>query len=100
MAVVVLMLGSLNDQVISIYGASDYVGYRGSVLIHWSWNKITALFQDPILKWIFLNENIRILINISLKFVATDPINNIPSLFLIVACHLVSTKPLSQPMLV
>ena len=37
-------------------------------------------FPDDIFKWIFLNENIWIWLNISLKFVPKDPINNIPAL--------------------
>ena len=67
------MTGSLQHQIISIQGAIDYVGYTGSVLIHWSWNKMTTIFQTAILKWIFLNEYKRISINISLKFVPMDP---------------------------
>ena len=35
-------------------------------------------FPHDIFKWIFLNENVWILINISLKFVPKGPINNIP----------------------
>ena len=35
-------------------------------------------FSDDIFKWIFLNENVWISINISLKFVPRGPINNIP----------------------
>ena len=38
-------------------------------------------FADDIFKCIFLKENIRIPIGISLKFVAKGPINNIPALF-------------------
>ena len=37
-------------------------------------------FPNDILKWIFLNENVWILIKISLKFVLKGPINNIPAL--------------------
>ena len=37
-------------------------------------------FPDDIFKWIFLNENVWISINISLKFVLKGPINNIPAL--------------------
>ena len=37
-------------------------------------------FADDIFKCIFLNENVLILIKISLKFVPTGPINNIPAL--------------------
>ena len=42
-------------------------------------------FPDEILRWIFLNENLWILINISLKFVPRVPINNIPALVQIMA---------------
>ena len=37
-------------------------------------------FTDDIFKRIFFNENIRISIKISLKFVPEGPINNIPAL--------------------
>ena len=37
-------------------------------------------FADDIFKRIFLNENVRILIKISLKFVPKGPINNNPAL--------------------
>ena len=37
-------------------------------------------FPDDILKWIFLNDNVSISIEISLKFVPTGQINNIPAL--------------------
>ena len=38
------------------------------------------LFPDDILKWIFLNDNVWISIEISLKFVPMGQINNIPAL--------------------
>ena len=47
-------------------------------------------------KCIFLNENVWISIEISLKFVPKDPINNIPALDQIKACHLFGNKPLSE----
>ena len=37
-------------------------------------------FPDDVLKWIFLNENVSILLKISLKFVPKVRINNIPAL--------------------
>ena len=37
-------------------------------------------FADDIFKGIFFNENVRISIEISLKFVPEGPINNIPAL--------------------
>ena len=42
-------------------------------------------FPDDILKWIFLNENVWISINISLKFVPRGPINNITTLVQVMA---------------
>ena len=37
-------------------------------------------FADDLFKCIFLNENVRIPIKISLKFIPKGPINNIPAL--------------------
>ena len=42
-------------------------------------------FADDMFKWIFLNENVWIPIEISLKFVPKGPINNIPALVRIMA---------------
>ena len=59
-----------------------------------------CLFADDIFKRMFLNENIWILITISLKFVPKGPINNIPALVQIMAWRRPGDKPLSEPMLV
>ena len=57
-------------------------------------------FPDNIFKCIFLNENVWILIKISLKLVPKGPINNIPSLIQIMARHQTGNKPLSEIMLI
>ena len=57
-------------------------------------------YFDYTFKRIFVNENVRILIEISLKFVPKGPINNIPSLVQIMAWRLPGDKPLSGPMTV
>ena len=58
-------------------------------------------FPDDIFKWIFLNENIWISINVSLlKFIPKGPINNIPTLVQIMAWRRLGDKPLSEPMMV
>ena len=57
-------------------------------------------FPDDIFKWIFLNENVWISINISLKFVPKGPINNIPTLVQVMAWRRPGDKPLSEPMMV
>ena len=57
-------------------------------------------FADDTFKRIFFNENIRILIKISLKFVPKGPINNNPTLVQIMAWRRPGDKPLSEPMMV
>ena len=57
-------------------------------------------FADDIFKRIFLNENVSILIKISLNFIPKGPINNIPALVQIMAWHRPGDKPLSEPMMV
>ena len=56
-------------------------------------------FPDDILKWIFLNTNVWIWINISLKFVLRCPINNIPTLVQVMAWCRPGNKPLFEPMM-
>ena len=57
-------------------------------------------FADDIFKWIFLNENVWISINISQNFVAMGPINNITKLVKVMAWRRSGDKPLSEPMMV
>ena len=57
-------------------------------------------FADDTYKCIFANENVRILIQISLKLVPEGPINNIPALVQMMAWRRPGDKPLSEPMMV
>ena len=57
-------------------------------------------FADDTFKRIFLNENVRISIKISLKFVPKGPIKNNPALVQIMAWRRSGDKPLSEPMMV
>ena len=57
-------------------------------------------FTDDIFKCIFLDENIWISINISLKLIFKGPVHNIIALVQIMAWHWPSDKPLSEPMMV
>ena len=57
-------------------------------------------FGDDILKCIFFNENVWIMIKITLKFVPKCPINNIPALIQTMAWHRPGDKPLSESMMV
>ena len=53
-----------------------------------------------IFKWIFLNENVWVSINMSLKFVPKGPVSNIPALVQIIAWCWLGDRPLSEPMMV
>ena len=57
-------------------------------------------FADDTFKRIFLNENVRILMKISLTFVPKAPINNIPALVQMMAWRPPGDKPLSEPMMI
>ena len=57
-------------------------------------------FADDILICSFFNENARISLKISLKFVPKFRINNIPALVQIMAWRRPGDKPLSEPMMV
>ena len=57
-------------------------------------------FPDDIFKWIFLNENVWIVINISLKFVPRGPIKNIPTLVQVMAWRRPGDMLLFEPMMV
>ena len=56
-------------------------------------------FADNIFTCIFFNENVWILIKISLKFVLRCPINNIPALVQIMAWCRPGDKPWPEPMM-
>ena len=62
-------------------------------------DKMAAILADDIFKCIFLNENDRIRIQISLKFVARSPIDHKPALVQVMASRRIGDKPLSKPML-
>ena len=61
---------------------------------------MVANLADDIFKCIFLNENDRIMIQISLKFVPRSPIDNKPALAQVMVWHQTCTKPLPEPMMV
>ena len=60
---------------------------------------MAAILADDNFKCIFLNENDRIPIQISLKFVPRSPIDSKPALVYVMAWRLSGDKPLPEPML-
>ena len=69
-------------------------------LTHWGRDKMAAISQKTLSIAFFVNENVRISIEFSLKFVPKGPINNIPALVQIMAWRRPGDKPLSEPMMV
>ena len=69
-------------------------------LSHRSQDKMAAIFWTTFSNGFFLNQNVCILIKISLKCVPMGPINNIPALVQIMAWCRPSNKPLSEPKMV
>ena len=79
--------------------------YDACILTYWSFNTLRPRqnrrhFADDTFKHIFLNENVRISIKISLKFVPKGPFNNNSALVQIKAWRRPGDKPLSEPMMV
>ena len=77
-----------------------HVPVKSKFVNTWRPRQYGRRFPDDTFKRIFLNENVRILIKISLKFVPKGPINNIPALVQIMARRRSGDKPLSEPMMV
>ena len=70
------------------------------ILTHLPLDKIAAILADEIFKRIFLNENFRISIKISLKFVPKGPIDNKSALVQVMAWHWTGDKSLPEAMVV
>ena len=60
---------------------------------------MATILSDNIFKRIFLNENIKISIQISLKFVPNGPIDNKSALVLVMAWRQTGDKPLPEAMM-
>ena len=60
---------------------------------------MAAILADDIFKCIFLNEHDKIAIQISLKHVPRNPIDNKPALVQVMAWRRTGDKPLSEPMM-
>ena len=60
---------------------------------------MATILSENNFKCIFLNENDRILIQISLKYVSMSPVENKPALVQVMAWSRTGNKPLPEPML-
>ena len=61
---------------------------------------MAAILAHDNFRCIFLNENDRIPIRISLKYVSRSPIDNKPALVQVMAWRRTGDEPLSEPMLI
>ena len=64
-----------------------------------SLDKMAAILADDIFNCIFFNENDRIQIQISLKYVPRSPIDNKPAMFQVMAWHQIGHKQSPGPMM-
>ena len=71
----------------------------GIHLIHLPLDKMAAILADDIFKCIFLNENDKIPVWISLKLVHRSPIDNKSALVRVMAWRRIGDKPLPEPMM-
>ena len=68
-------------------------------LTHLPLDKMAAILADGIFKYIFLNENEKIPIQIPLKIVPMGPIDNKPALVQVMAWRQTGDKPLPEPVI-
>ena len=88
-------------------GTKHVVHYERSIVLYNYWKQVNTLrprhngrhFADVMFECIFLNENVWIPIEISMKFVPKGPTNNIQALVQIMALRRPGDKPLSEPMM-
>ena len=66
-----------------------------TVLTHLLLDKMATILANDIFKCIFLNENIKFFIQISLKFVPQDPIDNKPALVQVMAWRRTGDTPIT-----
>ena len=69
-------------------------------LIHLPLPKMATILADNLFNCFFLNENDRIQIQISLKYVPWSPIDNEPALVQVMAWRWTGDKPLPEPMVI
>ena len=86
------------------HDAHSLINHTGSVIsCDWTHppplDKMADILADDIFGWIFLDENDRIPIQISLKFVSMSPIDNKPAYLQVMAWRRTGDKPLPETML-
>ena len=73
-------------------------GTTATMLTHLPLDKMAAILTDDNYRCILLNENDRIPIRLSLKFLPRGPLDNKPALVQVMAWHRTGDKPLHELM--
>ena len=89
---------ALSEPVMSQF-SDAYTSTSLRELTRWGWNKMAATLADDIFKCNFVNENVLILINISLNFVPKGPIDNKSSMVQVMAWCWKGDEPLHESMM-
>ena len=74
-------------------------GEAGALVNSFPLDKMATILTDDIFNYIFLNENDRIPIQISLKYVPRSPIDNKPAFVQVMTWHRTGDKPLPEPII-
>ena len=82
-----------------LYKVKQSFSLMGNYLTLVPLDKMATSLAAGIFRYIFWNENDRILIQISLKFVPVTPIDNKPAFVQVMVWHLTGKKPLPEPMM-
>ena len=68
-------------------------------LTYWGRDKMADILQTKFSNNIFFNENVWIPIDISMKFVSSDPVDNKPVFGTVIFRRRIGDKPLPEPMI-
>ena len=100
MATIFSLLGCVTENINNLVVSTESAeGLTQACRVILKLDKMAAILADDNFKCIFLNENVSILIKISLNFVPKGSINNIPALVEIMAWCQRGNKPLPEPMM-
>ena len=101
----ILFLGTYTKNMLLWYSSSSSSFALSELSHHWFSQCLVISSTSPLdkmddsFKRIFLNENVRISIQFSLKFVPKGQVDNKSTLVQVMACRLFGAKPLPEPML-
>ena len=79
---------------------SSKIYYWHATLTHWGRDKMVTISQTTFFKGKFVNDNVWVVNEISLRVFPWCPFHNIPALVEVMTRHRQCNKPLSEPMMI